>query len=69
MIGSRLSCGAIAAKAFAASSRDDERTFDHLGEILRIDQRLVQRLEAVADGLNLPLVAGKVEQGGCVPPC
>ena len=48
---------------------DDQRACDQLGEILRIEQRLAQRVEAAADGIDLPLVAGKVEQSGRIAPC
>ena len=47
----------------------DQRARDQLGEILRIEQRLAERVEARADGFDLPLVAGKVEQSRRVAPC
>ena len=32
-------------------------------EILRIEQGLAEGVEALADGFDLPLIAGEVEQG------
>src|SRR5439155_15426424 len=39
-----------------------QRARDQLIEILRIGERLVERVETVADRLDLPLVMGKIEQ-------
>ena len=47
----------------------DQRARNQLREILRIEQGLAERVEAVADGFDLPLVAGEVEQGRRVAPC
>src|SRR5689334_6619232 len=38
----------------------DERAFDQLRKILRIDQRLAQRLKTAADCIDLPLVACQI---------
>src|SRR3954451_7967409 len=55
-------------KRFAGFVAADQRARNQLGEILRIEQRLAERIEAVADRFDLPLVAGKVEQSGGVAP-
>src|SRR4029078_1359453 len=47
----------------------NQRARHQLGEILRIDEGLAQRLKAAADVLDLPLLACKVEQSGRVAPC
>jgi len=47
----------------------DQRTRDQLGEIPGIEQRLVQRIQAAVDGIDLPLIARKTEQSGRVAPC
>jgi len=47
----------------------DQRAVDQPGEVFRIEQCLVDRVEAAADGVGLPLVARKLEQGGRVAPC
>src|SRR6478672_5697603 len=47
----------------------DERARRQLGEILRIDQRLAEGVEAPADGIDLPLITGKVEQSRGISPC
>src|SRR5205809_2980138 len=44
----------------------NERAGDQLRELFRIEQRLIQCLKALGNGFDLPFVAGKVEQGGCV---
>src|SRR5439155_19726452 len=46
-----------------------QRARDQLGEILRIEQGLTERIEAAADGFDLPLVTGKVKQSRRVAPC
>ena len=69
VIGSSPSCGASAAKALPASSRDTSGLVDQLGEILRIEQRLAERIEALADRFDLPLIPGKIEQSRRVAPC
>src|SRR6185369_14681153 len=55
----RSNCGEGLSGLVAA----DERARHKLGEILRIQQRLAERIEAVADRFDLPLVARKIEQG------
>src|SRR5262249_21366828 len=47
----------------------DEGALHQLCEIPGIDQCLIQRLEAAADGIDLPLVPCQIEQGGCVASC
>src|SRR5437763_15612290 len=46
-----------------------QRARYQLGKILRIEQGLAERIEALADGFDLPLVAGEIEQGRRVTPC
>ncbi len=42
---------------------------DQLRKVVRIGQRLLERVEAVADRVDLSLVTGEVEQSGCITPC
>ena len=56
-------------KGFPGFVARNEGARHELIEILRIDQGLVQDLEALADGFDLPLVASEVEQGRRVTPC
>ena len=46
----------------------NHRAFNEAGEVARIMQRLLNGVEAAPDGVDLPLVAGKVEQRGRVAP-
>src|SRR5437868_1554517 len=46
-----------------------QRAGNQLGEILRIQQRLADPVETLANRFDLPLVAGEVEQGRRVAPC
>ena len=48
-------------KGLAGLVAADQRARNQLREILRIKQDLAERVEAVADGFDLPLVARKVE--------
>ena len=56
-------------EGFSSFVARHQRTFDELGEVLRIEQGLVQRVEAAPDRVDLPLVAGKIEERGSVAPC
>ena len=47
----------------------DERRADELSELPRIRERLVQRIQAAANRINLPFVAGKAKQSGRVASC
>jgi hypothetical protein len=44
----------------------DERARNQLRELPRIKQGLIERIEAVADRVDLAFVTGKVEQSGSV---
>src|SRR6476469_3573771 len=50
-------------------SARNQRACDQLTEILRVSHGLVEGVEALADAVDLPLVAGEVEQGRGVTPC
>ena len=69
MIGSSSSLRSERVNALPASPRETSGLVDQLRKILRNRQRLVERIEALADSIDLSLVAGEVEQSGRITPC
>ena len=52
-----------------ASSRETSGLSTSSSKSFESSQRLAERIEAAADGFDLPLVTRKVEQGGRITPC
>src|SRR6185295_4168386 len=61
--------GAERGKRLSRLVAADQRAGDQLGKVLRIGERRAERIEAAADGVDLALITGKVEQSGRVAPC
>jgi hypothetical protein len=64
----QLKLGSKRSERLAGFVAGDQRADDQLRELLRIEQCLVERVEAAADGIDLPFVTREIEQSGGVTP-
>ena len=69
MIGSSAELRGERRERLAGFVAADQRARTSSAKSREFDERLAQRIEAAADRIDLPLVAGKVEQSGRVAPC